>query len=112
MHMFRVGHNGLGGCLEASIYNDFCSLNKVCISSLLEAVMGNGRNYKKRSNIIRLGHAQWIVECDKNAKKQWIWRVRGKARRLSINDLVFHIVQPLKTLIKEREVKKVITSIV
>jgi hypothetical protein len=58
MHMFKVGHNGLGGCLEASIYNDFYSLNEVCISSLLEAIMGYGRDRKKRSNIIRFGPAQ------------------------------------------------------
>ncbi len=50
--------DGLGGCLEALIYNNFYSLNEVCISSLLEASTSNDRDREKRSSFIRLGLAQ------------------------------------------------------
>jgi hypothetical protein len=70
--MFRWEQDGLSGCLEASYYNDLCSFNEVCISSLLEVVMGNGRDRKKRSNIIRPEPAQRAIEHDQNAKRQQI----------------------------------------
>ncbi len=54
----RWEQDGLGGCLEALIYNNFYSLNEVCISSLLEALTSNDRDREKRSSFIRLGLAQ------------------------------------------------------